>query len=471
MKKLISKILIVLVIISVFSSSILIKPKISLATGVCSIQSARFDPSGTKSGSWYTDATHPDVTVDIVTANCEGQTIEVSITEKDFPSGDDDISQLNNHPITVPTSNHMIIHMKAGENYCEVESNPDCYYYLSVFLPGSIMNDYNSDNKYHGNLKFNCDTACLDNWQFVSEELVAGPANTLGTSDPKIDYYPLAPLPEVGVECATNPDSNDPNNKNCVHTQPTDSNPCPFGDYLNALIKVFIGLCAVLAMIMIVIGGIEYMTSELISSKEEGKKRITGALFGLIIALSSYALLNTINPAVLQICLNKLPEAKVTMTPETDETTFGHPTSTLSIGAQTLTACNTSQLQTITFMGKSVQVNTAVIPSLQAINTQWQNSSDQAIRNYVINDIGSYNCRSVRGQPTYPSAHSFGIALDINHVTNPFNAHVCTTNMPPSFVSLFTSNGWGWGGNWLTPKDPMHFSKLAGETGHNTPCP
>ncbi|MEO5635328.1 MAG: hypothetical protein ABIS26_01730 [Candidatus Paceibacterota bacterium] len=69
--------------------------------------------------------------------------------------------------------------------------------------------------------------------------------------------------------------------------------------YLNIMIKIFIGICAVLAVIMIVMGGIEYMTSELVSSKEAGKERITHAIFGLLLALGAYALLFTINPDLL----------------------------------------------------------------------------------------------------------------------------------------------------------------------------
>ena len=76
------------------------------------------------------------------------------------------------------------------------------------------------------------------------------------------------------------------------------------GNYLNIMIRLFIGICAVLAMIMIVIGGLEYMTSELVSSKEHGKERITNAIFGLLLALGSYALLNTINPDLLIVDAN-----------------------------------------------------------------------------------------------------------------------------------------------------------------------
>ena|SRR3989338_8052054 len=70
--------------------------------------------------------------------------------------------------------------------------------------------------------------------------------------------------------------------------------------YLNLMIKIFIGICAVLSVVMIVMGGLEYMTSELISSKESGKEKIRNAVLGLILALGAYALLYTINPDLLK---------------------------------------------------------------------------------------------------------------------------------------------------------------------------
>lgn len=71
------------------------------------------------------------------------------------------------------------------------------------------------------------------------------------------------------------------------------------GKYLNIIIRLAIGLAAVLAVIMIVMGGIEYMTSELISSKESGKSRMTNAVLGLLVALGAYLILFTINPDLL----------------------------------------------------------------------------------------------------------------------------------------------------------------------------
>ena len=69
---------------------------------------------------------------------------------------------------------------------------------------------------------------------------------------------------------------------------------------------------------MIVVGGMEYMTSELISSKEQGKTRITEALLGLVVALSAYALLNTINPELLNIETGSLRNVSVEVAFDTD---------------------------------------------------------------------------------------------------------------------------------------------------------
>lgn len=75
--------------------------------------------------------------------------------------------------------------------------------------------------------------------------------------------------------------------------------PDDIGGYFNTILSIAIGLCAVLAVIMIVIGGVQYMGDESIFGKTQAKDRIGKAILGLLIALGSYALLNTINPDLL----------------------------------------------------------------------------------------------------------------------------------------------------------------------------
>ncbi|MCX6747433.1 MAG: thrombospondin type 3 repeat-containing protein [Candidatus Nomurabacteria bacterium] len=90
---------------------------------------------------------------------------------------------------------------------------------------------------------------------------------------------------------------------------------CPLGRYLSILFNLFLGIAAVLAMIMIFVGGIEYMGSELISSKESGMSKVKNAIAGLLLALASYLILNEINPKLLNICLGDIPNANITIDP------------------------------------------------------------------------------------------------------------------------------------------------------------
>jgi D-alanyl-D-alanine carboxypeptidase len=131
--------------------------------------------------------------------------------------------------------------------------------------------------------------------------------------------------------------------------------------------------------------------------------------------------------------------------------------------------------KTLSLFGNPIPggINKAVVKDVEAINNAWKNSTIPAVKNYKLNTVGAgYNCRSVKGQPTKTSAHAFGLAIDINASTNPFEpgATTCKTDMPPEFVQLFKSQGWGWGGNWASSKDAMHFSKLSTEIGHTSPC-
>src|SRR3989338_2472789 len=137
--------------------------------------------------------------------------------------------------------------------------------------------------------------------------------NQENTTDTNTTYTPLAPLPGLGDTIQTDPGCEVDKDGNVIPGSCT--NPCPFGNYLNIIIKLIIGIAAVLAMVMIVMGGIEYMTSDFISSKEAGKDTIRNAILGLLIALGAYLILNTINPQLLSVCLDKLPEAVITIYP------------------------------------------------------------------------------------------------------------------------------------------------------------
>jgi hypothetical protein len=56
---------------------------------------------------------------------------------------------------------------------------------------------------------------------------------------------------------------------------------------------------------MIVIGGVQYLSTDAISGKNEGRKKIENALGGLLLAILAWLILNTINPELLNIKIGK----------------------------------------------------------------------------------------------------------------------------------------------------------------------
>ena len=100
-----------------------------------------------------------------------------------------------------------------------------------------------------------------------------------------LDYVPLAPLP-VGEGGAS-------------LTRVTDA-----GQYIKGAFNLAIGIAAVLAIIMIVFGGIQYMGTESIGGKGAGLKKIKDAVLGLLLALGSYIILLTINPDLVNFSVS-----------------------------------------------------------------------------------------------------------------------------------------------------------------------
>lgn len=71
-------------------------------------------------------------------------------------------------------------------------------------------------------------------------------------------------------------------------------------NYIKTLYKFFVGIAGILAVIMIAFGGLQWLFSGGSSEKiSKAKETIIGAVMGLILALGSYLILNTINPALV----------------------------------------------------------------------------------------------------------------------------------------------------------------------------
>lgn len=71
--------------------------------------------------------------------------------------------------------------------------------------------------------------------------------------------------------------------------------------FLIGLFTVLIMVVTLLAVVWIVLGGIQYMSTDAYSGKSAGKEKIKNALIGLLLAGASWIILYTINPQILNI--------------------------------------------------------------------------------------------------------------------------------------------------------------------------
>lgn len=95
------------------------------------------------------------------------------------------------------------------------------------------------------------------------------------------------------------------------------------------------------------------------------------------------------------------------------------------------------------------------------------------------NNTSAFNCREVTNQPGIYSQHSYGRAIDINPLINPYvKGALILPQQAKNFASrketypgkiaentpfyqLFKSYHWDWGGSWFDLQDYQHFEKRA----------
>jgi len=269
---------------------------------------------------------------------------------------------------------------------------------------------------------------------------------------------------------------------------------CSFVSMVNGLIEWLIIVAVTLTVLLLAFAGFRLVTSAGDAAGfEQAKKIFVSSIIGIMIMLAGWTIVDTVlkitaggdlgvwnavecggayevAPAVdIDIALKIYEWIGVAPDEEVTLHTGGH----VGIDGETLSildcSVSTSQFRTISFLGTSVQIHESLVPSLQRIDAKWRAQSNR----YRVQTVLGVQCRNVAGT-NRRSNHAYGIAMDINPSQNPFcpnNAacggrNILITDMPPEFVALFTSEGWGWGGNWNSSKDAMHFSKAPGEGGN-----
>ncbi len=81
-----------------------------------------------------------------------------------------------------------------------------------------------------------------------------------------------------------------------------------FKDYVLYAVNLLIALAAVSAVFMIVWGGFLYMTTDSWQGKNDGKKYIMNAIYGLLLILTSFLILKTIDPRLVEIPSTLVPQ-------------------------------------------------------------------------------------------------------------------------------------------------------------------
>lgn len=148
-----------------------------------------------------------------------------------------------------------------------------------------------------------------------------------------------------------------------------------FPDYIPMAFNLAIGIGAGLAFVMITLGGITYATSDAISGKQGGREMITNAIYGLVLVVSAYAILWTINPDMLTLKLTiPIPAIK-------PATGTGTGTGTLGSG--------------ITAGTNNIVGNVAGVKM-----TDSQIAADKAIRDTLGPNVSAYRGPCLDGQTT-----------------------------------------------------------------------
>jgi len=318
-------------------------------------------------------------------------------------------------------------------------------------------------------------------------------STTRGTQDP---------IPAGSAPTATPPEAAGADTKKEKLTPPVVSVPIPglaafseieyepgekinipyIAQYIVAIYKYGLVIGALLAVVMIMIGGIIYLTAAgaqgLIGT---GKTLIYGAISGLVLLLGSYLLLITINPSLVNpqaISLDTIKGLVLEPGNETSEIVYNSimamPKSQQSKGMDCYfnefgadAATVGSNLTPVILLGRKYNVNKKMAPALQAASQE----IDALNLPYKSKNGGSFAWRPNVNNPAQLSLHSFAIAIDINEFQNPNSLREkpcragqscvpCQTDIPKQISDILIKNGFRWGGNYYTVCDAMHFEWL-----------
>jgi len=195
--------------------------------------------------------------------------------------------------------------------------------------------------------------------QIVNQQQTSAPAATpaaapaatpANTSNGNLGYTPLEPI--QGITSGANGSAPD------------------FPTLLDNLFNVLITIGALIAVLSLTIGGVQYMVSEALPNKKRGLDRARAALWGMLLVAGAWLILHTINPQLLNFTLNPCPSGNCSITPSSGNPNTGTPANgsivTLSSDQQAQTGLGPIDSQAlVTNNGE-----TSAVDQIQSFNNQ-----------------------------------------------------------------------------------------------------
>ncbi|MCX6753524.1 MAG: pilin, partial [Candidatus Nomurabacteria bacterium] len=235
----------------------------------------------------------------------EGAPIGVNWTLKEVDSTGNILKEYLNKSFTFKTVKSYNL---PGFYYVTIDKNGD--YTVSTRFTDETLCGVSSKSFIENNPMFKILEPCkyyndLPIYNKTNNPVLVTPVNVATNNS---IYTMLAPIGGIERMDSSGTDPTCANDPKCITND--------IGKYLNIIFKLAIGICAALAVIMLIINGVKYMGDESVFGKTEAKKNMFGAIVGLLIALGAWALLNTINPALTGQNGLSISQASVVLDPE-----------------------------------------------------------------------------------------------------------------------------------------------------------
>jgi len=208
---------------------------------------------------------------------------------------------------------------------------------------------------------------------------------------------------------------------------------CDFGGFISSLIEIAIALAAVFLVIKLVASGFEYMLTSIPNVKIDAKLKIWESIIGIVLALTSYVILNTINPKLVNSSVG-LKQAVLLTDDDDNELYVGKDQEVISIPTGSVARCKDGIEEVKSPGGNIFYVCKSISKKVSAMITAAWNQGiklggggfrkhEEQIElrkkncggnsQYIIFQKPSDECTPPTARPGF-SRHESGLAIDFN---------------------------------------------------------